>query len=117
MKLDEHMESTLMKIGEQHKELHVALDFYFPDFDGSMHWLILHHRKGIDLMEKRFGRGVRRAAEIHIKDDLGFIPDSPVDPRLLSEIYFKPELISLARELLVELFDQDFDFIKFHKNL
>lgn len=80
MKLEEHMESTLMKIGECHKDLHKALDAYFGFYGGSMHWLILHHKLGVEKMVERFGKGCRRAAEIHIEDDLGFIPDSPVAP-------------------------------------
>lgn len=67
MKLEDHMESTLMKIGEEHKDIHRALDDYFFEFRSSLHWVIFHHRLGIEKMIERFGGGARRAAEIHMR--------------------------------------------------
>lgn len=109
MKIEDHMESTLMKIGEEHKDVHQALDDYFFEFRSSLHWVILHHQLGIEKMVERFGGRARRAAEIHIEDDLGFVPSGPTDPRLLEVLTFLgPRDLELADEILEELYGKEF---------
>lgn len=99
-----------MKIGEEHKDVHEALDDYFFEFRSSLHWVILHHRLGVEKMVERFGGRARRAAEIHIEDDIGFVPTSPTDPRLLSHVYYTgPRDLEYADEILQEVYGQFFD--------
>lgn len=110
MQLKDHMESTLMKIGEEHKDVHKALDDYFFEFRSSLHWVILHHCLGVTKMVERFGGGARRAAEIHIEDDMGFVPEGPTDPRLLKRVYFNgPWDLEHAEEVLEKVYGQSFD--------
>ena len=110
MKLEDHMKSTLLKIGEEHKDVHRALDDYFVEFRSSLHWVILHHQLGIEKMVERFGESCRAAAEIHIKDDFGFVPTGPTDPRLLKHVYYNgPWDLEHAEEVLERVYGQSFD--------
>lgn len=110
MQLKDHMQSTLDKLGDEFQELHIALDEYYMTFRSSLHWVILHHQLGIEKMVERFGGGARRAAEIHIEDDMGFVPTGPTDPRLLKHVYYNgPWDLEHAEEVLKKVYGQSFD--------
>jgi len=82
------MQSTMQQLSNEFQELHIALDDYYMTFRSSLHWVVLHHQLGIEQMVKRFGESCRAAAEIHIKDDFGFVPTDPTDPHLLEQVCF-----------------------------
>lgn len=110
MQLKDHMLSTLEKLGYEFQELHIALDDYYMIFRSSLHWVILHHKLGIEKMVERFGESCRTAAETHIKDDFGFVPTGPTDPRLLKHVYFTgPWDLEHAEEVLEKLYGLSFD--------
>lgn len=122
MRLDSHMNSTYKQLGRDYRELHMAMDEYYKIFHSSLHWVILHHQLGVEKMVERFGEEVRKAAEIHIKDDLairnfenevvteGFVPTGPTDPRLLKHVYYNgPWDLEHAEEVLEKVYDQSFD--------
>ncbi len=60
--------------GKPFPEVHAFLDQYFAVF-GVRHRVVLHHRKGIELLNRQFPGPVRKIAEQHIIDDLGEIPE------------------------------------------
>lgn len=110
MQLKDHMQSTLNKLGDEFQELHIALDEFYMKFRSSLHWVILHHQLGIEKMVERFGENCRAAAEIHIRDDFGFIPTGPTDPRLLKHVYFNgPWDLENADEVLEKVNGQSFN--------
>lgn len=110
MQLQDHMKSTQQQLGGEFQELHIALDDYYMTFCSSLHWVILHHQLGIEKMVERFGENCRAAAEIHIKDDFGFVPTGPTDPRLLKHVYFNgPWDLEHAEEVLEKVYGQSFD--------
>lgn len=111
MQLRDHMKSTQQHFGDEFQELHIALDDYYMTFRSSLHWVILHHQLGIEKMVERFGDNCRAAAEIHIKDDFGFVPTDPTDPRLLKHVYFTgPRDLEHAEEVLEKVYGKFFDF-------
>ncbi len=73
MKREEHVEICLQKFGDRYKEIHRFLDQYFCDF-GIWHRRIFHHQEGLKLIEEKFGPDARKAAEQHIIDDIGHVP-------------------------------------------
>lgn len=87
MKFEDHCERTKQRTGFEMPEVHRYLDQYFPYFRSANHWLILHHRKGIDKIVRMFGNNygyegsvlVRIAAEGHIVDDMGEVFEEPSD--------------------------------------
>ena len=78
MKLEEHENSCVKKLGRPFTEVHVFLDQYQTRF-GELHRRFLHHRLGLELISNRLGPEAKRAAENHILDDFGFIPNSWID--------------------------------------
>jgi hypothetical protein len=79
-------------------------------FRSSLHWVILHHQLGIEKMVERFGESCRAAAEIHIRDDFGVIPNGPTDPRLFKHVYFAgPRDLEHAEEVLEKVYGKSFD--------
>jgi len=118
MQLKDHMQSTLSQLGNEFQELHVALDNYYMTFRSSLHWVILHHQLGIEKMVEQFGESCRAAAEIHIKDDFGFVPIGPTDPRLLKHVYYNgPWDLEHAEEVLEKEYGQSFDLEAAYDNL
>ena len=87
MKFEDHCQKTKELIGVEMPEVHKYLDQYFPYFRSTSHWLILHHRKGVErivrLFWDRYGYEgkilVRQATEQHIIDDIGFVAEEPCD--------------------------------------
>ncbi|WP_338667344.1 hypothetical protein [Pseudodesulfovibrio methanolicus] len=110
MILEDHMQSTREKLGNEFEELHIAIDDYYMEFRSSLHWVILHHQLGIEKMVERFGESCRSAAEVHITDDFGFVPAGPADSRLLKHVYFNgPWDLEHAEEVLEKVYGQSFD--------
>ncbi|WP_338667346.1 hypothetical protein [Pseudodesulfovibrio methanolicus] len=122
MRLDSHINSTYKQIGQDFRQIHIEIDKYFVHFRSSLHWVILHHQLGIELLVERFGEEARRSAEIHIRDDFavrnfenevveeGFTPIGPIDPRLLERVNFLgPRDLEYADEILEELYGKKFD--------
>jgi hypothetical protein len=104
------MKSTLRQIGGEYQSVHLFLDEYFGHFRSNLHWAILHHQLGIEMLVERYGEEVRRPAEIHIADDMGFVPEGPTDPRLLELLTFLgPRDLEYADEILEELYGKNFD--------
>lgn len=80
MKKEEHIKRTLARFGgdiNDHEKIHAYLDQYFAQF-GPWHRHLLHHRKGINLIRKKFlgVPMVREICEQHIIDDIYQIPDT-----------------------------------------
>ena len=64
MNREKHIENTFGN-GE---EIHKQMDRFFWRFTYD-HRVVMHHQKGIDLIVKEYGEGVRWIAEQHVKDD------------------------------------------------
>lgn len=76
MTLEEHERACACRFGQPHTEVHVFLDHYYREFRGNNHRLLLHHKKGVDLVVERFGEAARGPAEQHVLLDYGFVPES-----------------------------------------
>lgn len=74
MFVDDHARSSRENFGKPFVEVHFFLDKYFKEF-GPSHRIFLHHKKGVELVVKRFGEEARKPAELHIKEDVGCLPD------------------------------------------
>jgi hypothetical protein len=74
MKQEEHENISLAMFGEKHQKVHEFLDQFFPKY-GIYHRVVLHHRLGITLVVQKFSESARLAAEQHIMDDMGCIPN------------------------------------------
>jgi hypothetical protein len=76
MKKEEHEQQNIEMFGHAHKNVGEWLDRFYAVF-GVRHRIILHHRKGINLLIQEIPGPVRKVAEEHIISDLGEIPDGP----------------------------------------
>ncbi len=109
MDLFEHEKECVRLLGRPWTEVHVFLDQYSAKFRGFLHRRLLHHRLGIEAVVMRFGDGARHAAELHVEQDLGFVPK---DWRELDEYCFflgdEESLMEaeLRRLYGVEVFDE-----------
>ena len=113
MELQQHIERTRAELGQEWVKLHKWLDSYFEDFHSSAHWLILHHKLGLELAVKQYGEAARKAAQIHIIDDLGFIPEGPTDLGLLEQIYIEHAgVLRQAEMILSKLYDDTFELTR-----
>jgi hypothetical protein len=108
MEIDKHCKNTMSILGKPYREIHMAIDQFYPNYRGSMHWIVLHHQLGIELLVERYGEEARRPAEIHIEDDMGFVPDAPDDPRLLNQVDLRVEFLAQLRKDLRAVFNRDF---------
>ena len=61
--------------GNSFAEVHEFLDQYAPAFPDGQHRKFFHHRQGIALIAERFGPEAVKAAERHILEDEGTIPE------------------------------------------
>ena len=75
MRQEQHERRSLETYGEPFAEVHEWLDQYYDLFTGPGHRRVFHHKKGVELAVRLFGEQVRGAAEQHIRDDLGKLPD------------------------------------------
>ncbi len=76
MKLEEHEKSCLKKFGKPFTLVHLFLDRYFEKYRGVLHRRILHHRLGVEIIRKHDGDEAAKAAEYHIREDMGFLPET-----------------------------------------
>ncbi|MHC4916783.1 MAG: DUF6915 family protein [Planctomycetota bacterium] len=74
MKREEHARSCEAALGEPFTEVHDFLDRYSQAFP-RQHRKLYHHRRGIAVIAERFGPEAARAAEMHILEDEGSIPE------------------------------------------
>ncbi len=97
----EHLKRT-NGIGE---EIHKYLDQYYQLYRGD-HRIILHHRKGVELIKKLFGEDMGWVAEQHIKDDFGgWIPES-YDDEVFDKICYSVDsvMFDAAKKKAMEIF-------------
>lgn len=95
MRQAEHEARCQEILGQPWPEVHEFLDQFFPRYQSYSHRVILHHQAGIAHLRRRLGEAARAAAELHIRDDLGFIPRSPfyyfADPE------FQPDVLECLK--------------------
>lgn len=65
----EHRQSCEEKLGRPYGEVHQFLDRFYCKY-GVWHRMLLHHRLGIELVGVVFGEECRKAAELHIIEDI-----------------------------------------------
>lgn len=70
-----HGESCRAAFGRDFAGVHDWLDQYAPRFPRGEHRKLFHHRDGISLVARQFGAEGARAAERHVVEDLGFVPE------------------------------------------
>ena len=76
MDLFDHEKECLDELGEPWTEVHVFMDQFAQKYRGFLHRRLLHHKLGIELAVQKFGETARRAAELHVTQDIGFIPNT-----------------------------------------
>ena len=92
MMREEHARSCEAAFGEGFREVHDFLDQYAHRFP-RIHRKLYHHKKGVELIVAKFGPEARKAAERHIVEDEGFVPED--------HTYFEaddPDLLKLVEE-------------------
>ncbi len=86
-----HGESCKAAFGRDFAEVHDFLDGYAEQFPRGEHRKLYHHRRGIALIVRMFGDDAAKAAERHILEDLGFVPEDHThfaseNPELLARV-------------------------------
>ena len=104
MDLESHEKLCVKELDKPYTEIHVFLDSYQQKYRGFSHRRILHHRLGIEACVKQFGETARKPAELHIKQDMGFVPETWKD------------LENHTFPLLDEEFEQEKDLIVLYGN-
>ena len=74
MNRKEHCKSCEAAFGNSFAEVHDFLDRYSEKFPRE-HRELYHHRQGLALIAERFGSEAVKAAERHIIEDEGFVPE------------------------------------------
>jgi hypothetical protein len=74
MRHSEHCARCVEKFGAPFERVHSWLDEFAPK-DIINHRKYRHHKEGIEMVRKMWGEADAKAAELHIMDDWGFIPD------------------------------------------
>lgn len=73
----EHCRDCMKVLGNEYVMVHKWLDEFAKEYPikkyGDYHRRFRHHRKGIEIIRKIWGDDAARAAEIHIKKDMGYI--------------------------------------------
>ena len=65
--LYEHINTSIIKFGDDGKEYHVWIDQY--KVEGYRHRQVFHHKEGIEVGVLLFGEKARKHLEQHIRDD------------------------------------------------
>jgi len=65
----QHEQESLAEYGQPFSEVHIFLDQYYSRFLGTNHRILLHHRRGIELIVQQFGESDRGPVEQHIRLD------------------------------------------------
>jgi len=98
----QHCTDCQRLLGQTFAPVHAFLDQYATKYGGLGHRLLLHHRRGVELVAKRFGEEARPAAELHIIRDLLPAADLGGWETLLDQIpadwqeYGEPVFLDLA---------------------
>jgi len=67
---EEHCKECKQKLGYAYPHVHRFLDKYAKKYNYSKrHRKILHNKKGIELVEKKWGKRAKQAAILHIQAD------------------------------------------------
>ena len=74
MNREEHAKSSEAALGDSFAAVHDFLDQYAKEFPRE-HRKLYHHRQGLILVAQRFGAQGVKAAERHIMEDEGCIPE------------------------------------------
>lgn len=74
MDIEAHCRRCRELLGTEWREVHVYLD-EFAKQNILTHRMLRHHREGVEEVRRLFGDEAARAAELHITDDWGFVPD------------------------------------------
>ena len=88
-----HGKSCEAAFGDSFAAVHDFLDQYSKVFP-RQHRKVYHHRQGLTLIAERFGPDAVKAAERHITEDEGFVPDDHTYYHTDSE-----ELIRIVQEI------------------
>ncbi len=79
MKLEDHCNDCIEKLGQPFREVHLWLDEFARKYSHEnkyKHRKFRHHKEGIEEARKLFGDAGAKAAELHIlSDNRGWIPD------------------------------------------
>lgn len=78
MDLENHIKHTLRVYGRRAEEVHRFLDQFWTKYKIS-HRRLLHHRLGVQLAVKQLGETAWGPAEVHILDDIGYLPVTWLD--------------------------------------
>ena len=74
----QHCDECKEKLGYEFTEIHIWLDEYakkYPIYThGEYHRRFRHNLEGLDKIEKRWGNEGRKAGDLHIITDMGFVP-------------------------------------------
>ena len=91
-----HGKTCEENFGKPFAEVHDFLDQYSPRFPRE-HRILYHHKQGLKFIEKEFGPEAVQAAESHIAEDEGFVPEDHTHFHTENE-----ELLNMVRELYPE---------------
>ena len=71
----EHCEDCIRTIGSPFPHVHKWLDEHFGQdgYPGNKHRRIRHHKEGVEEARAQWGELAAKAAEIHIKADMGTV--------------------------------------------
>jgi hypothetical protein len=103
---EEHEKACMEKFGESFAEVHAFLDQYYAQFPGTNHRRLLHHKRGVELVVRKFGEAARGPTEQHVELDWGWLPESWED---LDQHYFPLDIeeeVAMGQELL-KLYGED----------
>jgi hypothetical protein len=103
--LETHIKHTLRIYQRRAEEVHRFLDQFWPKYKIS-HRRLLHHRLGIQLAVKHLGETAWGPAELHIIDDLGYLPATWLDHDH-DMVYLEPYDEENQAKDLILLYGQD----------
>jgi len=72
--LKEHCDYCFQRLGKKHLDVHIWLDGLYS-LKGERHRRFRHHKKGVDQVRAMWGDEAAKAAEFHIMEDCGHIPN------------------------------------------
>ena len=101
MDKESHGKSCEAAFGESFAAVHDFLDQYSKAFP-RQHRKVYHHRQGVAVIAERFGPEAVKAAERHIIEDEGFVPDDHTYYHTESE-----ELIRIVQDLYGSVDERD----------
>lgn len=120
MKRSDHEASCVKYLGQPFTHVHWFMDQYFKEIEFKRwawpHWLVLHHKPGIEKVVEQYGEEARAAAERHILDDMGVVVADPV--ALLGALpAYTLDDVRTAIDLVKKVYGHDFDLEEAYKLL